>query len=90
VNPTVSTKRLTGRQDKDPSLSFLPLLIFGGGSWQSVAATVDSRGGGALGMIRIAVVVVLISGAGFYLIRGVVGVPRYFAWLNRRDKRGSA
>lgn len=43
-----------------------------------------------LGMIRIAVVLVLISGAGFYLIRGVVGVPRYFAWLNRRDKRGSA
>ncbi|WP_200215213.1 DUF6346 domain-containing protein [Micromonospora coerulea] len=31
----------------------------------------------------------LIIGAGFYLVRAVVGVPRYFAWLNRRRRRRS-
>ncbi|MGS2620014.1 hypothetical protein ACVCAH_36920 [Micromonospora sp. LZ34] len=40
-----------------------------------------------LGMVRIAVVLLLLIGVGFYLVRGVVGVPAYYAWVNRRARR---
>ncbi|PZF99279.1 DUF6346 domain-containing protein [Micromonospora endophytica] len=42
-----------------------------------------------LGMVRIAVVFLLVIGVGFYLVRSVVGVPRYYAWVNRRAKKGN-
>ncbi|MCM0675120.1 DUF6346 domain-containing protein [Micromonospora phytophila] len=43
-----------------------------------------------LGMVRIAVFLLLIIGVGFSLVRGVIGVPAYYAWVNRRTKRGNA
>ncbi|MGC5019704.1 DUF6346 domain-containing protein [Micromonospora sp. DT47] len=41
------------------------------------------------GMLNFAISLFLIVGAGFYLVRAVVGVPRYFAWYNRRKRGGS-
>ncbi|WP_405095281.1 DUF6346 domain-containing protein [Micromonospora sp. NBC_01412] len=40
-----------------------------------------------LGMLRTAVFLLLIVGSGFYLVASVIGVPRYFAWLNSRQAR---
>ncbi|MEH0937821.1 DUF6346 domain-containing protein [Micromonospora psammae] len=40
-----------------------------------------------LGLLRVATVLLLIIGTGFALVRGVVGVPAYYAWNNRRGKR---
>ncbi|TDC66468.1 hypothetical protein E1258_02565 [Micromonospora sp. KC207] len=42
-----------------------------------------------LGMVRIALTIVLIFGVWYSLLRSVVGVPRYYAWLNRREARRS-
>ncbi|MFG1871698.1 DUF6346 domain-containing protein [Micromonospora arborensis] len=39
-----------------------------------------------LGILRTSLVLVLLMGIGVYLLRTVVGVPRYFAWVNRRGK----
>ncbi|MCG5467306.1 DUF6346 domain-containing protein [Micromonospora sp. LAH09] len=40
----------------------------------------------ALGIMRTALVLLLLLGTGLYLLRTVVGVPRYYAWVNRRAK----
>lgn len=40
-----------------------------------------------LGMVRITLNLLMIIGVGFYLVRAVVGVPRYYAWLRRREAR---
>lgn len=40
-----------------------------------------------LGIVRIGVLFLLIVGVGFAIVRGVVGVPTYYAWHNRRAKR---
>ncbi|MER7267015.1 DUF6346 domain-containing protein [Micromonospora carbonacea] len=42
-----------------------------------------------LGMARIALTIVLILGIWYSLVRTVVGVPRYYAWLHRRQARRS-
>ncbi|MER7416132.1 DUF6346 domain-containing protein [Micromonospora peucetia] len=40
-----------------------------------------------LHMLRISIFVPLVVGSGFYLVRSVVGVPRYYRWMNRGKKR---
>ncbi|RAO27169.1 hypothetical protein PSN13_06085 [Micromonospora saelicesensis] len=40
----------------------------------------------ALGIVRRGVVLLLLMCVGFYLLRTVVGVPRYYAWVNRRGE----
>jgi hypothetical protein len=43
-----------------------------------------------LGIVRIGLLLLLVVGVGFSLVRGVVGVPAYYAWHNRRATKGSA
>ncbi|WP_405111430.1 DUF6346 domain-containing protein [Micromonospora sp. NBC_01405] len=40
----------------------------------------------SLGIVRIGLLLLLAVGVGFALVRGVVGVPAYYAWHNRRNK----
>ncbi|MEU8391218.1 hypothetical protein [Micromonospora sp. NPDC048843] len=40
----------------------------------------------AMGIMRTALVLLLLLGTGLYLLRTVVGVSRYYAWVNRRAK----
>ncbi|MEU5938180.1 DUF6346 domain-containing protein [Micromonospora sp. NPDC047548] len=39
-----------------------------------------------LGILRVTTVLILIVGSGFALLRGVIGVPAYYAWHNRNKK----
>ncbi|MGC4810889.1 DUF6346 domain-containing protein [Micromonospora sp. DT228] len=40
-----------------------------------------------LGILRTSLVLLLLFLVGVYLLRTVVGVPRYYAWVNRRGQR---
>ncbi|MGW3784326.1 DUF6346 domain-containing protein [Micromonospora chokoriensis] len=40
----------------------------------------------ALGMMRTGLVLMLLMLMGVYLLRAVVGVPRYYAWVNRHGR----
>ncbi|MFI5490850.1 DUF6346 domain-containing protein [Micromonospora echinaurantiaca] len=40
-----------------------------------------------LGMVRSAITILALIAVGFSLLRALLGVPRYYAWINRRKSR---